>query len=114
MDINEAQRKAIQLARLAASAPSSEEGRSAAVKAWQLVFEHGLVVMKPGDVVQMPAPASAPKVATAPEGSFDPRRIGETAHVVADTVVSGLGAAGKIANALSGFKRAAGPRRRSG
>ena len=53
MDINEAQQKVLKLVRLATSAPDSEEGRTAAAKACRLIAEHGLLIMKPSDLVQM-------------------------------------------------------------
>ena len=121
MTLDEAQRRVIHLARLCASAPNTEEGRTAGAKAWALVAEHDLRVVKPTDVpaaTQAPPPhphathtPHASHMPTAPKAPFDPRRIGDIAQVVADTAVTGLDAAGKIMSAVNGFKRTL-PRRR--
>ena len=111
MDIAEAQQKVLKLVRLAASAPDSEEARTAASMACRLIAEHGLLIMKPSDLVQMPAPAPLPTPAEAAPSKKrrkrpDAKAIRETMTTAAETATTALDAAGRVAKAVNGFRNA--------
>lgn len=114
MDIHEAQQKVLKLLRLAAGAPSSEEGRTAASMACRLIAEHGLLVMKPSDLVQTSLDASLTPAAARASSEKKPRRkrpsakeIRETVSTVADTAATAIDAAGRIVSAVNGFRNIA-------
>ena len=110
MDIGEAQQKVLKLVRLAASAPDSEEARTAASMACRLIAEHGLLIMKPSDLVQMPSPAPPPPTEAAPMKKRrkrpDAKAIRETMTTAAETATTALDAAGRVAKAVNGFRNA--------
>lgn len=112
VDITEAQQRVLKLVRLAASAPDSEEARTAAAMACRLIAEHGLLIMKPGDLVQ--EPFVQPPAPTAPASSTSKKRrkrvnakaIQEGVAEAAETASSVLNAAGRVATAVGGFRNA--------
>ena len=114
MDIGEAQQKVLKLVRLAASAPDSEEARTAASMACRLIAEHGLLIMKPSDLVQAPF-VPAPAVPTPASDALAPKKrrkrpnakaIRETMTTAAETATTALDAAGRVAKAVNGFRNA--------
>lgn len=113
MNILEAHRRANMLANLAASNPDSEEGRTAGALACKLIREHGLLIIKPSDLVSS-LPISMPGVMTPPLVTVPPipapaakkRRRRPTKQEIseaADTAVTALDAAGRVATAIGGF-----------
>lgn len=117
MDIRETQQKVLKLVRLAADKPTSEEGRTAGATACKLIAEHGLLVMIPQDLIPSAAsPAdAAPRDTsshTTPQSKPRKRRpsakeIRETVTTVADTVATGIDAAGRIVSAVNGLRSVA-------
>ena len=112
MEISEAQQKVLKLVRLAASAPDSEEARTAASMACRLIAEHGLLIMKPSDLVQVPfAPPPTPAAEEATPKKQRRKRpnakeIQATMATAAETATSALDAAGRVAKAVNGFRNA--------
>lgn len=111
MDIAEAQQKVLKLVRLAASAGESEEGRTAASTACRLIAEHGLLIMKPSDLVQVPlvpTPAPAPAESTTRKRRKRPsaKAVRETMTAAAETATTALDAASRVASAVNGFRNA--------
>lgn len=108
MDVSEAQQKALKLLRLAAGAPDSEEGRTAAAKACRLINEHGLLVMTPSDLVTHTnynvEKAAEPKKRR-PRPSA--KEIRETVETVTDTAATAIDAMGRIVSAVNGFRQVA-------
>ena len=121
MDITEAQQKVLKLVRLAASAPDTEEARTAAVTACRFISEHGLLIMKPSDLVQAPFIPPPPVPAPAVETSGTKKRrkrassktiretmttAAETASTAAETAAAALDAGSRVARAFNGFRNA--------
>ena len=110
MNIVEAQEKVLKLLRLAASAPDSEEARTAASTACRLITEHGLLVMTPGDLVRMSTPIALPPAEATPAKKRrkrpDAKAIQETVTTAAETATTALDAAGRVAKAVNGFRNA--------
>lgn len=110
MDITEAQQKVLKLVRLAASAPDSEEARTAASMACRLIAEHGLLVMKPSDLVQVPFDVAAPPMPVATSKKrrkrVNAKAIQDTVSTAAETASTVLGAAGRVATAVGDFRNA--------
>ena len=130
MNIGEAQQKVLKLVRLAASAPGSEEARTAASKAACLIAEHGLLIMKPSDLVHVvdasheallariaeleAALRDAPPVGTKKRRKRPNAKAiqetmttaAETARTAAETAGAALDAASRVAKAVNGFRNA--------
>ena len=130
MNIGEAQQKVLKLVRLAASAPDTEEARTAASKAACLIAEHGLLIMKPSDLVQVvdasheallariaeleAALRDAPPVGTKKRRKRPNAKAiqetmttaAETARTAAETAGAALDAASRVAKAVNGFRNA--------
>ena len=111
MNVGEAQQKVLKLVRLAASAPDSEEARTAASMACRLIADHGLLIMKPSDLVQVPfvpPPAPASETAAPKKRRKRPnaKAIRETMTTAAETATTALDAAGRVAKAVNGFRNA--------
>ena len=134
MNIGEAQQKVLKLVRLAASAPDTEEARTAASKAACLIAEHGLLIMKPSDLVhvvdashevllariaELEAALQAALRDAPPVGTKKRRKrpnakaiqetmttAAETARTAAETAGAALDAASRVAKAVNGFRNA--------
>ena len=113
MDIGEAQQKVLKLVRLAASAPDTEEARTAAVTACRFIAEHGLLIMKPSDLVQapfLPPPAPTPVDVAGPTKKrrkrANAKAIRETMATAAETATTALDAGSRVARAINGFRDA--------
>ena len=105
----------LKLVRLAASAPDSEEGRTAAATACKLIAEHGLLIMKPMDLVQAPfIPPTLPTPAPASDATPTKKRrkranakaIRETMSTAAETASTALEAGSRVARAFNGLRDA--------
>lgn len=111
MDILEAHRRANRLANLAASNPDTEEGRTAGAMACKLIREHGLLIIKPADLMQ-PLTSGVMPIVTVPPipaPATKKRRKRPTKQEIneaADTAVTALDAAGRVASAIGGFASA--------
>lgn len=104
MDLTEIQLRVQRLIALAADGPTSEEGRTAGATACRLIREHGLLVVKPADLVTFVTapPVPAPKK----RKRRDAAAIAQAARTTADTVVSTVDAAGRIVESVNGFRDA--------
>lgn len=99
MDQAAAQARVKQLVELAIRSPSTEEGRSAAVAAWKLVRESGLLVIRLDELATFVTPPPAP--AKKPRRSRKPAEVLEAATT---GVVTTIDAAGRVVSSWNGLR----------
>lgn len=104
MDQAAAQARVKQLVELAMREPHSEEGRSAAVAAWKLTREFGLLIVRSDELVTFvtaPAPQEVP-----PAKKRRKRKPSEVLGVATDGIVTTIDAAGRVVSSLNGLRDA--------
>lgn len=108
MDLADAQRQAQRLIALSASAPNTEEGRTAGAKACQIIAQYGLLLMKPGDNVSylLPAPAATASSGAKPKRKRKPKETLEQVRAASTVVVETLDAAGRVMGSFNNFRHA--------
>jgi hypothetical protein len=114
MDQAAAQKRVRQLVEMALRAPDSQEGRTAAIAAWKLVRDQGLLIVRTEELVSFtiaasPPPADARSVTNPAAPAKKKRSKKKPVEIVAEVtqgVVTTLDAATTIASSLNGLRKA--------
>lgn len=105
MDKAQAQERVYRLVTLATDQPDTPEGQNAAMAACRLIREEGLLIMTPADLLPQnhalsPSPSTKKK-----RKRPNAKAIAQEAASAADTLVTGLDAAGRVVAAFNGFSQ---------
>lgn len=103
MDQAATQARVKQLVELAIRNPLSEEGRSAAVAAWKLVHQSGLLVMRTDEIVSFVIPPTAPTT-TEPKKKRRARKPSEILDTTTKGIVTTVDAASRVVTSLNGLR----------
>ena len=106
MDQAAAQARVKQLVEMAMRAPDTEEGRSAAIAAWKLVRQSGLLLVRLDEMITFVTPPAP--LATVP-ATKKRRRTKKTTEIIdaaAEGVVTTVSAATRVASSIHAFHNA--------
>ena len=105
MDQAAAQARVKQLVEMAMRAPETEEGRSAAIAAWKLVRQSGLLLIRSDELVTfVTQPQSAPAPTTKKRRRN--KKPAEILDAATEGVVTTVNAATRVASSLTAFRDA--------
>lgn len=100
MDQAAAQVRVKQLVEMALRAPESEEGRTAAIAAWKLAHQAGLLILRTDQLVTFITPAEPP-VTKKKRRNKKPAEILDAAT---DGIVTTVNAASRVASSINMFR----------
>ena len=104
MDQAAAQARVKQLVEMAMRAPETEEGRNAAIAAWKLVRQSGLLLIRSDELVTFVTQPLAPAPATKKRRRS--KKPAEILDAATEGVVTTVNAATRVASSLTAFRDA--------